>query len=51
MLQVKKKYLGKGSLVTCFVGDNSFNVELDNPLPGQLYYLPNEYTEEVKKEK
>ena len=51
MLQVKKQYLGKGSLVTVFVGGNAFNVSLDNPLPGQLELLPKEFTEEVKKDK
>lgn len=51
MLQIRKKYQGKGSLVTIFRGDNSFNIDLDNPLPGQLEYLPKEYTEEIKKEK
>jgi hypothetical protein len=51
MLTVKKKYLGKGSLVTVFKGDNSFNILLDNPLPGQLELLPKEYVEEQKKEK
>lgn len=51
MLQVKEKYQGKGSTVTVFVGDNSFNVELDNPQPGQLELLPKEFTREVRKEK
>ena len=51
MLQVRKKLQGKGSVVTVFIGDNSFNVDLDNPLPGQLELLPKEIVEEVKKEK
>jgi len=51
MVQIKKKYLGKGSMTTVFKDGYSFNVNLDNPLPGQIEMLPKDFVEEVKKEK
>lgn len=50
MKLIKKKYQGKGSLVTVFVKGNGFTINLDNPLPGQIEMLPEEFTE-VAKEK
>jgi len=51
MLVIKKRYLGKGIIVSVQADGTTYNIALDNPLQGQIYKLPKEFTEELKKEK